>query len=182
MPVADFAGGRNWGYDGVCLYAPSRAYGRPDDLRRLVDRAHQLGIDVILDVLYNHLGPEGAYLPAFNHEVLRQPARHPLGTRRESRGPGSAMVRRFILDNARHWVAEYHADGLRLDATHTLVEEANGAIVREIVEQPEPRRPMPCSSMPRIIGTSRRWSRTRRAAAGDSTASGPMTFIMSCAA
>jgi maltooligosyltrehalose trehalohydrolase len=135
MPVADFAGRRNWGYDSVCLYAPSRAYGRPDDLRRLVDRAHQLGMDVILDVLYNHLGSEGAYLPAFNHEYFASRHVTPWGRGVNLDGPGSAMVRRFILDNARHWVAEYHADGLRLDATHTLVEEANGAIVREIVKQ-----------------------------------------------
>jgi maltooligosyltrehalose trehalohydrolase len=132
MPVADFAGDRNWGYDGVCLYAPSRAYGRPDDLRRLVDRAHHLGIDVILDVVYNHLGPEGAYLPAFNHEYFTGREETPWGCGVNLAGPGSAMVRRFILDNARHWVAEYHVDGLRLDATHALVEDDTGAMIREI--------------------------------------------------
>ena len=133
MPVADFAGARNWGYDGVCLFAPSRAYGRPDDLRRLVDRAHQLGMAVILDVVYNHLGPEGAYLPAFNEQYFTDRHATPWGSCVNLDGPGSAMVRRFIVDNACHWVREYHADGLRLDATHTLIEEDQGAIVREIV-------------------------------------------------
>ena len=133
MPVADFAGGRNWGYDGVCLYAPSRAYGRPDDLRRLVDRAHQLGMAVVIDVVYNHLGPEGAYLPAFNEQYFTDRHVTPWGSSVNLDGPGSAMVRRFIVDNACHWVREYHADGLRLDATHTLIEEDQGAIVREIV-------------------------------------------------
>ncbi len=133
MPVADFAGLRNWGYDGVCLYAPSRAYGRPDDLRRLVDRAHALGIAVMLDVVYNHLGPEGAYLPAFNHEYFTSRHSTPWGRGVNLDGPGSEMVRRFIVDNARHWVTEYHADGLRLDATHALIEEDAGAIVRDIV-------------------------------------------------
>jgi maltooligosyltrehalose trehalohydrolase len=133
MPVADFAGARNWGYDGVCLYAPSSAYGRPDDLRRLVDRAHQLGMAVVLDVVYNHLGPEGAYLPAFNEQYFTDRHGTPWGSSVNLDGPGSAMVRRFIVDNACHWVREYHADGLRLDATHTLIEEDQGAIVREIV-------------------------------------------------
>jgi maltooligosyltrehalose trehalohydrolase len=135
MPVADFAGMRNWGYDGACLYAPSRAFGRPDDLRRLVDRAHALGIAVMFDVVYNHLGPEGAYLPAFNNEYFSSRHLTPWGRGVNLDGPGSTMVRRFILDNARHWVVEYHADGLRLDATHALIEEDTGAIIREIVAQ-----------------------------------------------
>ena len=135
MPVADFAGVRNWGYDGVCLYAPSRAYGRPDDLRRLVDRAHQLGLAVLLDVVYNHLGPEGAYLPSFSEEYFTGPHVTPWGRGVNLDGPGSGVVRRFIVDNACHWVREYHADGLRLDATHALIEKDQGAIVREIVDQ-----------------------------------------------
>jgi maltooligosyltrehalose trehalohydrolase len=134
MPVADFPGNRSWGYDGVCLYAPSRAYGHPDDLRRLVDRAHQMGISVILDVVYNHLGPEGAYLPQFNPQHFTDRHSTPWGCAVNLEGPGADMVRRFIVDNARHWVREYHVDGLRLDATHTLLEENAGGIVRAIVE------------------------------------------------
>jgi maltooligosyltrehalose trehalohydrolase len=132
MPVADFAGSRNWGYDGVCLFAPSRAYGDPDDLRRLVDRAHSLGLAVEFDVVYNHLGPEGAYLTAFNGEYFTSRHATPWGRGINLDGPASLMVRRFIIDNVAHWIREYHVDGLRLDATHTLIEEPNGAILRDI--------------------------------------------------
>ncbi len=132
MPVADFPGDRNWGYDGVSLYAPARAYGHPDDFRRLVDRAHALGLAVMLDVVYNHLGPEGNYLSAFYPEYFTDRHHTPWGRALNLDGPGAALVRRFVVDNARHWVAEYHLDGLRLDATHALVEEDAGSILREI--------------------------------------------------
>ena len=133
MPVADFAGARNWGYDGVCLYAPSRTYGRPDDLRRLVDRAHQLGLSVMLDVVYNHLGPEGAYLPEFYPPYFTDRQSTPWGRALNLDDAGSDLVRGFVADNARHWIREYHLDGLRLDATHALIEDDPGAIVRDIV-------------------------------------------------
>jgi maltooligosyltrehalose trehalohydrolase len=133
MPVADFPGMRNWGYDGVCPFAPSRAYGTPDDLRHLVDRAHHLGLAVLLDVVYNHLGPEGAYLTQFTNDYFSDRHETPWGNGVNLDGPHSAMVRRFIVDNAVHWIREYHFDGLRLDATHALVEDDSGAIVREIV-------------------------------------------------
>jgi maltooligosyltrehalose trehalohydrolase len=132
MPVADFAGLRNWGYDGVCLYAPSRAYGSPEDLRRLVDAAHALGIAVLLDAVYNHLGPEGAYLPQFNPQYLTHGSPTPWGQAVTLDGPGSAMVRRFIIDNAVHWIREYHFDGLRLDATHSLIDNTPRHIVRDL--------------------------------------------------
>ena len=134
MPVADFPGARNWGYDGVALFAPSRAYGRPDDFRRLVDAAHRHGLAVILDVVYNHLGPEGAYLPRFNPAYLAGRHRTPWGAAVNLDAEGSALVRRFILDNAAHWVREYHADGLRLDATHALIDDSPKTIVQEIAE------------------------------------------------
>ena len=122
MPVADFAGNRSWGYDGVALYAPSRAYGSPNDLRTLVDAAHRHGLSIILDVVYNHLGPEGAYLSAFTDQYFT--ARHstPWGASVNLDGPGSQMVRQFILDNACAWVREYHVDGLRLDASHRALQ------------------------------------------------------------
>lgn len=135
MPVADFAGSRNWGYDGVSLFAPCRAYGHPDDLRRLVDRAHDRGLAVMLDVVYNHLGPEGAYLREFHHDYFTPRHSTPWGCGVNLDGPGSSPVRRFITENAVHWVREYHLDGLRLDATHALVEADDGSIVREIVVQ-----------------------------------------------
>ena len=134
MPVADFAGGRGWGYDDAALYAPSRAYGHPDDLRALVDRAHGLGIAVMLDVVYNHLGPEGAYLAAFNPQFLSSTHRTPWGSAVNLDGAGSDMVRRFLIDNAVHWVNEYHLDGLRLDATHALVDTSRRHFVRELAD------------------------------------------------
>ncbi len=132
MPVADFPGSRNWGYDGVCLFAPSRAYGRPDDLRALVDAAHRLGLAVFLDVVYNHLGPEGAYLPEFIPRYLTDAHETPWGGAVNLDRDGSRLVRDFIVANAAHWVREYHLDGLRLDATHALVDESPTHILREI--------------------------------------------------
>ena len=132
MPVADFPGRRNWGYDGVCLFAPSRAYGTPDDLRRLVDAAHALGIVVLLDVVYNHLGPEGAYLPQFNPQYFTDRHETPWGKAINVDSEGSPMVRRFIIENALHWITEYHMDGLRLDATHAIVDDTQPHILAEL--------------------------------------------------
>ena len=138
MPLADFAGDRNWGYDGVCLFAPSRAYGQPDDLRAFVDTAHGLGLSVMLDVVYNHLGPEGAYLNEFNPDHLTDRYSTPWGDAVNLDGPGSEMVRRFLIDNAVHWIREYRFDGLRLDATHALIDESSatpdGHFVRELTD------------------------------------------------
>jgi len=124
MPVADFAGDRSWGYDGVAMFAPARCYGTPDDLRRLVDKAHRMGLGVILDVVYNHFGPVGNYAYAFSDQYRSQ---------RESDwaacvnldGEGSERVREFFIENALHWLHEYHLDGLRLDATHALHDESS---------------------------------------------------------
>jgi maltooligosyltrehalose trehalohydrolase len=134
MPIADFAGNRSWGYDGVALFAPARAYGSPDDLRTLVDAAHRHGLSVILDVVYNHLGPEGAYLPAFTSHYFTGRHQTPWGASVNLDGPGSENVRRFILDNACSWIREYHVDGLRLDATHALIDESPRHIVQEVAE------------------------------------------------
>jgi len=132
MPLADFPGRRNWGYDGVSLFAPSRAYGRPDDLRTLVDRAHALGLAVLIDVVYNHLGPEGAYLPLFSPDFLTNAHRTPWGDAVNLDRDGSATARRFLIENALHWIHEYHADGLRLDATHALVDKSPAPFLREL--------------------------------------------------
>jgi maltooligosyltrehalose trehalohydrolase len=120
MPVAEFAGRRNWGYDGVDLFAPSHHYGRPDDLRRLVNEAHRLGLAVILDVVYNHFGPDGAYASTFSPYYFTDRHQTPWGRAPNVRGPQSEHVREFFLQNALHWIHEYHVDGLRLDATQTL--------------------------------------------------------------
>ncbi|MEP0546218.1 MAG: malto-oligosyltrehalose trehalohydrolase [Rhodothermales bacterium] len=143
MPVADFPGRWNWGYDGAALYAPSRAYGTPDDLRALVDRAHGLGLAVFLDAVYNHLGPDGAYLAAFG-PVFTDKHRTPWGDAINLDDDGSRGVRDLILDNALYWLREYHLDGLRLDATHALVDDSEPHLLAELSEAvaalPGPRR------------------------------------------
>ncbi len=124
MPVADFPGRRNWGYDGVSLFAPARCYGRPDDLRRLVNEAHRLGLAVLLDVVYNHLGPDGNYLAQFSDDYFSTCHQTPWGPAVNLDGEHSHAVRTFLIENALHWLCEYHFDGLRLDATHSLFDDS----------------------------------------------------------
>ncbi len=135
MPVAQCPGARNWGYDGVDLFAPFNAYGRPDDLRRLVDEAHQRGLGVIMDVVYNHLGPEGNYLRAFSSSYFSDRHTTPWGDGVNWDGPGSRWVRQFAIDNACSWIAEFHVDGLRLDATHALIDDSPVHIVQELTRR-----------------------------------------------
>ncbi|HEX6463191.1 MAG TPA: malto-oligosyltrehalose trehalohydrolase, partial [Vicinamibacterales bacterium] len=132
MPLAEFAGTRNWGYDGAALYAPSHAYGRPDDLRSFVDAAHARGLAVLIDVVYNHLGPEGAYLPAFAPAFHTSTHQTPWGDAVNLDGRSSEGVRRLLIDNALHWTREYHADGLRLDAVHALIDDSERPFVAEL--------------------------------------------------
>jgi len=132
MPVADFAGDRNWGYDGVCPFAPARCYGRPDDLRRLVDTAHRLGLAVMLDVVYNHFGPDGAYVWQVSPAFFTDRHESPWGQGVNVDGPGSEHVRRFFVDNALHWIHEYRIDGLRLDATHAITDDSPTHLAAEI--------------------------------------------------
>ncbi len=134
MPVADFPGERNWGYDGVSLFAPARCYGTPEDLRGFVDRAHGLGLGVYLDVVYNHLGPDGACLSRFSPYYFSPQHQTPWGAGVNLDGEHSAMVRGFFIENALHWIHEYHLDGLRLDATHTLTDDGPRHILAELVE------------------------------------------------
>jgi maltooligosyltrehalose trehalohydrolase len=131
MPVADFPGRWNWGYDNAALYAPSRAYGTPDDLRALVNEAHRLGLAVFLDVVYNHLGPDGAYVAGFG-PFFSDRHHTPWGQAVNLDAEGSAAVRALLLDNALHWLREYHFDGLRLDATHALVDDSEQHFLAEL--------------------------------------------------
>jgi maltooligosyltrehalose trehalohydrolase len=134
MPVADFAGRWNWGYDGVAPFAPARCYGTPDDLRRLVDAAHRLGLAVHLDVVYNHLGPDGAYQYTFSPHYRSRAHASPWGDAINFDGPGSRPVREYFVENALRWVHEYHLDGLRLDATHAIADESAQHIVASVAE------------------------------------------------
>jgi maltooligosyltrehalose trehalohydrolase len=135
MPLADFPGRRNWGYDGVDLFAPARAYGEPDDLRRLVDAAHGQGLAVLLDVVYNHLGPDGAYLGLFSRSYFSEAHQTPWGPAVNLDGPASEHVRAFFIENAQHWVHEYRLDGLRLDACHALVDESPRHFLAELQDR-----------------------------------------------
>ena len=132
MPVADFAGRFGWGYDSVNLFAPSRLYGTADDLRALVDAAHRLELGVILDVVYNHLGPDGNYLAKFSpHYFNKRPTEW--GESINFDGNESGPVREFFISNARYWIEEFHLDGLRLDATQQIFDTSPTNIVTEIV-------------------------------------------------
>lgn len=134
MPIAEFAGRFNWGYDGVALYAPHCRYGRPDDLRRFVDTAHAAGVGVILDVVYNHLGPDGNYLPEFCPRYFSERATE-WGAAFNYDGRDSRPVRDFIAGNAEYWIRELHFDGLRLDATQSIFDESEEHIVAEIARR-----------------------------------------------
>jgi maltooligosyltrehalose trehalohydrolase len=131
MPVAAFPGSRNWGYDGVALYAVHEAYGGPDGLRRLVDAAHNAGLGVLMDVVYNHLGPEGNYLDDFG-PYFTDVYHTPWGRAVNYDQTGCDEVRRFVVDNARMWIEEYHCDGLRLDAVHAIFDSSARHILRDI--------------------------------------------------
>jgi maltooligosyltrehalose trehalohydrolase len=132
MPVAEFPGRRSWGYDGVLLYAPDAAYGTPEDLKALVETAHGLGLMVLLDVVYNHFGPDGNYLHTYCPPFFN-PAHHtPWGAAINFDGAGSRTVRDFYVHNALYWVEEFHFDGLRLDAVHAIRDDSPEHIVHEI--------------------------------------------------
>ena len=134
MPVAEFPGSRGWGYDGVDLFAPQHAYGGPDGLKRLVDAAHARGLGVIMDVVYNHLGPDGNYLPEFGPYFAAQ-HRTNWGAAVNFDGPGSDEVRRFVIDNALMWLRDYHCDGLRLDAVHAIIDDSATHILEELAAE-----------------------------------------------
>ena len=131
MPAADYPGRWGWGYDGVDLFAPRAAEGGPEGLKRLVDAAHARGLSVILDVVYNHLGPSGNYLGDFGPYFTERYAT-PWGQAVNLDGPGSDAVREFVVDNARMWLRDYHVDGLRLDAIHAIVDTSATHILEEL--------------------------------------------------
>ena len=132
MPVADFPGRFGWGYDGVNLFAPTHLYGRPDDLRAFVDAAHAAGLGVILDVVYNHLGPDGNYLREFSEHFFSTRHATDWGEAINFDGPEAGPVREFYLANARYWIEEFHFDGLRLDATQDIKDDSPEHIIAAI--------------------------------------------------
>lgn len=134
MPVADFPGRWNWGYDGVAPFAPARCYGTPDDLRDFVNRAHRFGLAVLLDVVYNHFGPDGAYQGTYSRLYFSEKHRNAWGDGINFDGEGCAAVRDYFVENVLRWVREYHVDGLRLDAIHAIEDDSPKHIVAAIVE------------------------------------------------
>ncbi|WP_434094186.1 malto-oligosyltrehalose trehalohydrolase [Nonomuraea wenchangensis] len=134
MPVAEFSGRRGWGYDGVSLYAPHHAYGGPEGMKRLVDACHAHGLGVVVDVVYNHLGPSGNYLPEFGPYFT---GRHTTnwGDGVNFDGPGSGEVRAFVIDNALMWLRDYHCDGLRLDAVHAIADHSAAHVLERLGEE-----------------------------------------------
>ena len=132
MPVADFPGSRSWGYDGVLLFAPDASYGTPEDLKNFVQSAHSRGLMVLLDVVYNHFGPEGNYLYSYAPAFFNQKHRTPWGAAINFEGSDGRTVRDFFLHNALYWLEEYCIDGLRVDAVHAIVDETQPDFVTEL--------------------------------------------------
>jgi maltooligosyltrehalose trehalohydrolase len=135
MPVADFPGRFGWGYDGVDLFAPTRLYGSPDDFRAFVDRAHALGLGVILDVVYNHIGPDGNYLKQFSPDYFSRRYQNEWGEALNFDGDNSGPVREFFIGNAGYWIDEFHLDGLRLDATQQIFDSSKEHLLSAITRQ-----------------------------------------------
>ena len=135
MPVADFAGARGWGYDGVLPFAPDSAYGRPDDFKALIEAAHARRLSVILDVVYNHFGPDGNFLIAYAPGFFTERHKTPWGAAINYDGSDSRPVRDFAIDNALYWLEEFHLDGLRLDAVHAIRDDSAVDLLRELAER-----------------------------------------------
>ena len=170
MPVNDFPGTRNWGYDGVLPFAPDRAYGSPDELKALVDAAHEHGLMIFLDVVYNHFGPDGNYLPSYAPDFFRDDVKTPWGPAIDFRRP---QVRRFFAENALYWLMEYRFDGLRFDAVHAIADQDwpdELAIEIRANRRTRPFRPSRCWSMRTTSPIT---------CAGASTRNGTMTHTMS---
>ncbi len=135
MPVAEFPGRRNWGYDGVGLYAPSHTYGDAEAFKRFIDAAHKLKLGVILDVVYNHLGPDGNYLPLYSRDYFTDRYENDWGQAINFDGPKSREVREFFIRNACYWIVEFHLDGLRLDATQDIHDTGPMHVLAEISQR-----------------------------------------------
>ena len=134
MPVAAFPGVWGWGYDGVLLYAPDASYGRPEHLKRLIQAAHDHGIMVVLDVVYNHFGPDGNYLPLYT-PIFNEQHKTPWGAAVNFDASGSEVVREFIIQNALYWIEEFRFDGLRLDAVHSIKDNGKRHLLQELAER-----------------------------------------------
>jgi maltooligosyltrehalose trehalohydrolase len=182
MPVAQFPGERNWGYDGVYPYAVQSSYGGPTALKELVNVCHQHGIAVVLDVVYNHLGPEGNYLSNFGPYFTNR-YKTPWGQAINFDGSWSDEVRRYFIENALQWVTEFHIDALRLDAVHAIVDSSARTFLEELATAlHETGKKLAAVYMRsrRAIETMLASLAVRSWAASDATLCGMMTFIILC--
>ncbi|WP_210105378.1 malto-oligosyltrehalose trehalohydrolase [Neorhizobium galegae] len=134
MPISDFPGSYGWGYDGVLPYAPEASYGRPEDLMALIDAAHERGICVLLDVVYNHFGPDGNYLPAYA-PIFTEQHKTPWGSGINYDGASSRPVREFVIENALYWIGKFRLDGLRLDAVHAIKDDTREHLLHELARR-----------------------------------------------
>ncbi len=135
MPLADFPGARNWGYDGVLLFAPDASYGRPEDLKAFVESAHGRGLMVFLDVVYNHFGPDGNYLPVYAPQILTDRHKTPWGSAINYDGVDATPMREFVIHNALYWLEEFHFDGLRFDAVHAIMDDSSMHLLDELAQR-----------------------------------------------
>ena len=134
MPVGSFPGSRNWGYDGVLPFAPSETYGKPDDLKRLIDEAHRRRISVVIDVVYNHFGPASNHVETYLPEFFTDRHKTPWGVAIDFDGPRSQAVRAYVIENARQWLVDFHCDGLRLDAVQAIFDDGATHILEELAK------------------------------------------------
>ena len=134
LPIADFPGRFGWGYDGVNLFAPTRLYGEPDNLKFFINEAHRLGLAVLLDVVYNHFGPDGNYLTKFSAHYFSEKYKNEWGEAPNFDDANSQPVRDFVLANVAYWIAEFHFDGLRLDATQNIYDASPKHLLAEIAK------------------------------------------------
>lgn len=135
MPVGDFPGGRNWGYDGVLPYAPDLSYGRPEDFKALIEAAHKCGLMVLLDVVYNHFGPVGNFLLAYAPQFFTDRHKTPWGAAINYDGEQSKAVREFVIENALYWVTELNLDGLRFDAVPAIIDDSPKHLLQELSDR-----------------------------------------------
>ncbi len=155
MPLADSPGRCNWGYDGVLPFAPEHSYGRPESLKRFVQSAHERGLMVLLDVVYNHFGPDGNYLHLYAPQFFTTRHHTPWGNAINFDDSGSAAVRRFFIHNALYWLEEYHFDGLRLDAVHSIIDDSDPTFLRDLASAVQRTRARPAHT-PRARERSQR--------------------------
>ena len=141
LPINEFPGRRNWGYDGVLPYAPENAYGTPDDLRRLIDHAHELGLQVFVDAVYNHFGPTGNYLGLYSKTFFTDRHKTPWGDAINFEGAAGKVVREYFIHNALYWLEEFNVDGIRFDAVHAIIDDSEPHFLQELAERARALRP-----------------------------------------